>query len=140
MNTQNTTETNKGVVTQFCAEFASGDPQAIVDFMTDDVNYWILGRREVSRSAGDHSKAGMKRIFELMNERTSKPMTLTPKSMIAEGDEVALEAESYAELTNGRVYNNRYHLRIKLRDGKIAQVREYLDTLHVYETWYANAS
>ena len=135
-----TIESNKAVVTKFCAAFAQGDPQAIVDFMTDDVNYWILGRRDIVRSAGDHSKAEMKRIFELMNERTRKPMTFTPKSMIAEGDEVALEAESYAELTNGRVYNNRYHLRITLRDGKLARIREYLDTQHVYETWFAAAS
>ena len=135
-----TTESNKTVVADFCAAFAKGDPQAIVDFMTDDVNYWILGRREIVRSAGDHSKAEMKRIFELMNERTRKPMTFTPKSMIAEGDQVALEAESYAELTNGRVYNNRYHLKITMRGGKLANVREYLDTQHVYDTWFAPAS
>jgi uncharacterized protein len=135
-----TIESNKAVVTAFCAAFAKGDPQAIVDFMTDDVNYWILGRRELVRSAGDHTKAEMKRIFEIINERTRQPMTLTPKSMIAEGDEVALEAESYVELKNGRVYNNRYHLRIKLRDGKLASIREYLDTQHVYETWFAEAS
>lgn len=133
-------ESNKAVVTQFCAAFSKGDPQGIVDFMTDDVNYWILGRRDLIRSAGDHTKAEMKRIFELMNERTSAPMTFTLKSMIAEGDEVALEAESYAELKNGRVYNNRYHLRIKLRDGKLAHIREYLDTQHAYETWFAEAS
>jgi ketosteroid isomerase-like protein len=35
------------------------------------------------------------------------------------------------------VYNNLYHLRLTIRDGKIAAVREYLDTQHVFETWYA---
>ena len=33
-------------------------------------------------------------------------------------------------LGNGRTYNNEYHFLIEIRDGKIAAVREYLDTMH----------
>jgi uncharacterized protein len=129
-------ETNKAIVTRFCELFSAGKMAAVLDLMSDDVNYWILGNREVVPSAGQHSKAGMKRIFDAMTERVCGPIAFTPKSMIAEGDHVALEAESYGELKNGRVYNNLYHLRITIRDGKITSVREYLDTQHVYATWY----
>jgi hypothetical protein len=130
-------ESNKAVVARFCELFTAGRTQAVLDLMTDDVNYWILGRREVIPSSGDHSKAAMKRIFDAMTERVRGPVSFTPKSMIGEDDQVALEAESYGELKNGRVYNNLYHLRLTIRDGKIASIREYLDTQHVYETWYA---
>ena len=41
-----------------------------------------------------------------------------------------METESYAELTNGRVYNNLYHFVFIVRDGKIAGVKEFLDTEH----------
>jgi uncharacterized protein len=133
-------EANKAVVTRFCELLSAGQTQAVLDLMTDDVNYWILGRPEAIPSAGDHTKAQMKRIFDIMAERTRSAMSFMPKSMIAEGDQVALEAESRVELTNGRVYNNFYHLRITLRDGKIASIREYLDTLHVHETWFAPAA
>ena len=130
-------ETNKQAVARFCESFGTGDTQAILDTMTDDVRYWILGDRAITPSAGDHSKSGMKRIFDAMSERMTGPLRFTAHSMIAEGDQVALVAESYGTLKNGRVYNNHYHLRLTLRDGKIAAVREYLDTRHVYDTWYA---
>ena len=63
-------------------------------------------------------------------------LKLTVKSSIAEGDKVALEVESYGELQNGRIYNQEYHLLITIRDGKISAVREYLDTQHVFATWF----
>lgn len=130
-------DANKAVASRFCELFTAGQTQAVLDLMTDDVRYWILGRRDIVPSAGEHSKAGMKRIFDAMAERTEGPRSLTAKSLIAEGDQVAMEAESHLTLKNGRVYNNLYHLRLTIRDGKIASVREYLDTQHVYETWYA---
>jgi uncharacterized protein len=130
-------EANKAVVNQFCELLSAGQTQAIADLMTDDVNYWIVGRKEVVRSSGDHSKAGIKRILDLMRERMHEPLQFTAKSMIGEGDHVALEAESYGKLLNGRVYNNQYHIHFELRDGKIAAVREYLDTQHAHEIWFA---
>jgi uncharacterized protein len=128
---------NKAVAARFCELLTAGDLQGVLNLMTDDVNYWILGRREVIRSSGPHTKAEMSRIFDIMYERFVNGMKFTPKSMIAEGDEVALEAESYGELKNGRVYNQQYHIRLQIRDGKIVDAREYLDTQHVLEVWFA---
>jgi len=48
---------------------------------------------------------------------------------------VAVEAESYAELHNGRLYRNSYHFLFELEDGKIKLIREYLDTQHVIDTF-----
>jgi ketosteroid isomerase-like protein len=130
-------EANKTIATRFCERLSAGDIRGALDLMTDDVNYWILGRKEVIPSSGPHAKAQMERIFTAMYERMPKGMRFTAKSMIAEGDEVALEAESYGELANGRVYNNLYHIRLIMRDGRIAEAREYLDTQHVHAVWYA---
>jgi len=49
---------------------------------------------------------------------------------------VAVELEGYGELDNGRIYNNEYHTVMRLRGDKIADVREYLDTLHVHATFF----
>jgi hypothetical protein len=64
---------------------------------------------------------------------TNRALRIVPLSMIAEGDRVAVEAESFAELTNGKVYNNRYHFFFELADGKVTKVREYMDTAHARE-------
>jgi ketosteroid isomerase-like protein len=61
-----------------------------------------------------------------------KGLKVTPKAITAEGDRVALEAESYGELANGKVYNNQYHVLMEIRNGKIQAVREYMDTQHAH--------
>jgi uncharacterized protein len=61
---------------------------------------------------------------------------MTIKNTVAEGDQVALEMASHGVLKNGRVYDNEYHLLMRLREGKIVAVREYYDTFHVWDTWY----
>ena len=127
---------NKALATRFCDLITAGDHQGLLDLMTDDVNYWILGRREVLPSAGPHTEAQIKRLFQVMHEGMKDGMKFAAKSMIAEGDAVAFEAEGYAELKNGRVYNNQYHFRLTIRDGKIAEVREYLDTHHAWSVWF----
>jgi ketosteroid isomerase-like protein len=64
---------------------------------------------------------------------TGATLRVTPVRMFSEGDLVALEAEGYAELSNGRIYQNRYAFVIEAGDGGIHQVREYCDTLHVID-------
>lgn len=44
----------------------------------------------------------------------------------AGGDAIAVAVDT----RNGRRYNNLYHFLFKLRDGKVAAVKEYLDTMH----------
>jgi len=63
-------------------------------------------------------------------------LRLTPTHMIAEGNEVAVEAESFATMTNGRVYANRYHFLFEVADGKILRIKEYMDTMHAWETFF----
>ena len=62
-------------------------------------------------------------------------ISFTLRDMTAEGDRVAAEVESYAELVNGGVYNNRYHMLFRFRGEEIVEVREYGDTLHAKEVF-----
>jgi len=51
--------------------------------------------------------------------------------MTAEGDKVAVEADSQAELANGIPYANKYHFLVTLRDGLITGIDEYSCTYTV---------
>ena len=68
-----------------------------------------------------------------MGDTIPNGLAITIKGLTAEGDRVAVEAESYGELVNGKVYNNEYHFMIEMSGGKISAVREYLDTIHAKE-------
>jgi uncharacterized protein len=130
-------EDNKRIALSFFERLHARDIPGALDTLSDDLRYWIIGRREVIPSSGEHDKDGMAQIFAAMMARLQNGMDMTVKGVIAEGDKVALEVESYGPLKNGRVYNNQYHIWMRIRDGRIAEVHEYLDTQHVIATWYA---
>jgi len=107
-----------------------------LDTLTDDATWWIAGKPELLSAAGVYSKEQIARLFSRMVGQLKNGLKMTVKSLIAEGDKVAVEVESYGELPNGRIYHQEYHTLITIRDGKISAVREYLDTQHVFATWF----
>ena len=48
--------------------------------------------------------------------------------MTAEGDRVAVEAESRGVHASGLPYNNYYHFLFRFRDGELVRLTEYMDT------------
>jgi len=129
------TEQNKQAVADFLACFTAGDFAGVLGSMTEDATWRIPGKPELSRIAGPKTKAQMARVFEGMGAQLKGGLKMTVHHCIAEGDMVAVEAESYGELRNGRIYNNIYHLAIQMRGDKICAVREYYDTEHVHAVW-----
>lgn len=122
-------EANKAVVTEFMEVFSRGDVDAILGFLTDDATWWVAGA--IEGISGEKDKAAFGEMLGgLSTLTTAGAIALTPKALTAEGDRVAAETESYAEMTNGRVYNNLYHFVFELSDGRIRRVKEYLDTEH----------
>jgi ketosteroid isomerase-like protein len=63
------------------------------------------------------------------------PLAFTIHDVMLEGDRIAAEVESHPPLKDGKVYNNKYHFKILLRDHKKARIREYADTKHLVETF-----
>ncbi len=55
----------------------------------------------------------------------------TIESMISKGDMVACETHGAGKLNNGKTYDNRYCWIVQIKDGKIFQIREYMDTAYV---------
>ncbi|SFV02680.1 nuclear transport factor 2 family protein [Pseudoduganella namucuonensis] len=125
---------NKDVVRHFLEVFSSGDVAGIVGLLHPDATWWVSGR-----IAGLSATYTRRELGELLKGVTAiykqGALKITPLSMIAEGARVAAEAESYAELQNGRVYNNFYHFVFEIADGKIWRVKEYMDTQHAYDTF-----
>jgi ketosteroid isomerase-like protein len=62
------------------------------------------------------------------------------RSMTAEDDRVAVEAESEGVHASGRPYRNQYHFLMVIRDGKVRQLKEYLDTMHAQEVLVEGAA
>lgn len=131
------TESNKEAVKHFLETFSSGNVGKILDALTDDVTWWVSGR--LDGMSGSYDKAGFGQLIGGVADVYVEPLKITPISMVAEGDKVAVEAESYAQLKDGRIYNPRCHFLFRVaQGGRIALVHEYLDTQHAKEIFFTS--
>jgi ketosteroid isomerase-like protein len=124
------------VVRQFFLVFSTGNVEKILECLTEDATWWVAG--SIPNMSGENSKAVLGTL--LRNAVTlykEHALRITPSSMISDGDSVAVEADGYAELNDGKVYRNRYHFRIEVEGARIRAVREYSDTQHMYDTFAA---
>lgn len=138
MNTNDETkERNKQVVRHFFNVFSTGDVPSILDCLDDDCVWWISG--DLSGISGSHDKKAMGQLLAgVVDVYKQGALPITPLEWTIENNRVAVEAESYAELKNGRVFNNSYHFLFELDGNRITRVKEYSDTLHMYQTFIAN--
>lgn len=136
MGADGTTSTNKAIVADFLMTFSRGDVAGVLERMADDATWWVSGT--IAGMSGTYEKKtfgallqGVKAVYK------TGAMQFTPKSMVAEDSFVAVEASSHAELNNGRIYSNQYHLLFEIRDGKVLRVKEYMDTQHAHAIFFA---
>lgn len=129
-------EQNKKLAADFFERFSTNDIAGALDALIPDATWWIAGKPEQLPVAGALTKEKVARLLYNMAGQLKNGLKMTVRNVIAEGDRVALEVESYGELQNGRIYNQEYHFMMTIRDGKISAVREYLDTQHVFATWF----
>jgi ketosteroid isomerase-like protein len=128
-------EQNKAIVKEFLEVFSTGDVPGIVELLHEDATWWVSGK--IEGFAGTKTREEMGALLEgVVTSYKGGALRLTPKTMVAEGNHVAVEAAGYAELTNGRVYNPDSAFVFEIADGKIKQVKEYLDTQHAYEIFF----
>lgn len=120
-------EQNKQIVRDFFEALSNADVDGIVNAYADDGSCWTAGSFPFS---GRFNKAqiaeGTKGILGLFPDK----LKFTIKAMTAEGDRVAVEAESHGRHMSGRLYHNEYHFLFIIRGGKIVELKEYLDTMH----------
>jgi hypothetical protein len=126
-------EDNKKVVLSFFENFSAGKAETALALMADNATWWVAGKPDKFALAGTKTKAQFAELLKGIGAAMPKGLRVTPKGITAEGDRVAVEAESYGETAKGKVYNNLYHFLVEVRGGKIQAVREYLDTMHAKE-------
>jgi ketosteroid isomerase-like protein len=130
-----TSQDKKQIAIGLFARLSAGDIAGALARMADDVTWWVAGKPELSPAAGTYDKERLGRLFGRMLAQLGDGLKMTVSGAIAEGDDVAVEVESSGDLRNGRRYRQQYHFYFNFRDGKIAAVREYLDTQHAFDVW-----
>jgi uncharacterized protein len=120
-------EGNKALVLALRKARASGDQAAVNSFYAKGFRHFIAGERPFG---WDHLP--LEKIYAPLVAHATSPLTTIYGPLVAEGDHVFEQMDSFAKLDDGTVYNNWHAFVHEIRNGKIVQTREYLDTLHVW--------
>lgn len=127
-------DANKRLVRDFLDHYAHARYDAALAMLAPDSRWWIPGHPQEFPAAGWADKATVERRLAANLKLLPHGIEIIVGDMTAEGDRVAVEAESKAKLVDGTLYHNRYHFLFVVREGRIHAVKEYLDTLHVVNT------
>jgi uncharacterized protein len=103
--------------------------------IANDFEWKIMTRMEGMAPVKGHD--GLKTFMKGIKTMMPGGLGLKIHTVICEGDRCAVQAESNTTAANGKKYNNRYHFDIRFDGDKIAEVREYCDTNHAREVFFA---
>jgi ketosteroid isomerase-like protein len=122
-------EKNKELVAEFMKVFSAGDVDKILSFLSPTATWWVAGTIDGISGSKNKQEFG-EMLSSLSSTSKNGAIALKPLAWTAEGERVAVETESYAELENGRTYNNLYHFVFVIKNGEIESIKEFLDTEH----------
>lgn len=118
---------NKQIVLDFYNAAARGDMDRCFSLLADDITWTNIGTTPFS---GTYSgkKVLLEELLGPLFGRLKAGIATTVEKLTAEGDVVVAQTTGEAETHEGVPYNNSYCQVIRIRDGKIAAVKEYFDT------------
>ena len=119
-------EENKKVALEYFHKFNSNDAKQMATILSDDLDWHFMGFSPLSKTVDKVTLLSAASSAFAAEKKT--PITMTVKEMIAEGDRVAVEAESYMEPKEGPPVRNQYHYAFTIKDGRVKTGRVYFCT------------
>lgn len=100
--------------------------------LSEDAAWWIPG-------VGEMPLATFLPGFKSFTDQLAEGGRMEIRGVTAEGERIAVEAESVFPLKDGRTYANTYHFLVEFRHGKVHRVKEYCNTAVARDTFGGGA-
>lgn len=121
------TDANKKTVQQFYDAGNRGDMETCFSLIADDITWTNMGTTSLSGTFEGKDELMQKLLGPLFGQLKAG-INMEVKRMVAEGDYVVAQTSGKADTHDGQPYNNSYCWIIRVEDGKLAEVTEFLDT------------
>jgi ketosteroid isomerase-like protein len=120
------TEKNIQTVKDFFAAIGRGDREALLALVAEDIE-WIIPGEDWPLAGTRHGHAGIADLFETASK--TMEMTSEPREFVAQGGRVLVIgfAKGTVKATK-KTFEDNWIFAITIRDGKLANIREYVDT------------
>jgi uncharacterized protein len=120
-------EENVQTVKDFFAAMGSGDKQGLLALSAEDIE-WIIPGEDWPLAGTHRGRAGLADVLQKASEKveTSFP---EPPEFVAQGDRVLVVgfARGKIKATN-RAFEDHFVFAITVRNGRLTNIREYVDT------------
>jgi ketosteroid isomerase-like protein len=118
---------------------AQGRVGPLFEAMAEDVTWRWMGVHQWSRSFESKQTVADK-LFGGATETLDPSSSIEVRRIHADGDWVIVEHSGRNKLSDGRRYDNNYCWVLRFQNGLIQEVREYMDTQLVTETFGADST
>ncbi len=123
-----TSEDNKMMMQRIFEAIGRGDRAAYQDALHDELIMHVMGTSSWSQTVHGKQKV-LDVFFGRVSSRLSKRNPTRPFRFLADEDWVVVEARGDMVALDGRPYQNDYSLHYRIADGKIVEMKEYMDTV-----------
>ncbi|MFD8568830.1 nuclear transport factor 2 family protein [Streptomyces sp. NPDC059639] len=137
MNEQQLTKNSKAVVQAYMDTLMAGDLAALRTFFTEETTWTLAGNLPLSGTWTGPTEILDEFVPAMVARLEPETMEFTFDGLIADGDRVLAEWNTRAQAKAGGRYDQHCLAVFTVRDGKIASVREYFDTLHAKTVVFA---
>ncbi len=120
-------EKNVQLVKDFFAAVSSGDKQRVLALVADDIE-WIVPGEDWPLAGTHRGQAGLAHVLKKASEEivTAYPK---PPEFVAQGDRVLVVGVATGKIkATNRPFKDHWVFDITVRNGKLARIREYIDT------------
>lgn len=118
---------NKQIMQAAYAELAKGNGKPFVELMAEDFCWTTKGTTRWSKTYRG-KRAVLDDLMKPLFAQFADRYTNTAQRFIAEDDYVVIECRGRVTTKSGKPYGNEYCLVIRMADGKMHELTEYLDT------------
>jgi uncharacterized protein len=127
-------ELHRRRVLNFLDAFYSGDIEGALDRCSDDVDFVAYAPVDILPHMGHRrGKAEVRQMWKIIHARYSSMRYEVP-IIVAEGDKVAVNIRVFfRKSNNGRIVQFDLAVFYTIRDGRIAQIREIIDSFDLVQ-------
>jgi ketosteroid isomerase-like protein len=120
---------NKRMMQGIFDAIANGNRSAYLDAMHDDLVMHVMGASSWAQTVRGKAKV-FEKFFPYVQSRLSARNQTQTLRFLADENWVIVEARGDMVALDGRPYQNSYCLHYRIADGKIVEMKEYMDTAH----------
>lgn len=121
------TAANKQLMQHIFDELATGNSRPFLEAMAADFTWTITGSTPWSRTYKG-AQVVRRELLRPLTAHFAETYTNSAQRFIAENDTVVVECRGRVLLNSGQRYDNTYCWVCTVRDGKLVELVEYLDT------------